>query len=147
MAGNRPSGKAIALLVAVFVLGGVLGGLGTYLAGHVHTDRRQQFLDQLTKALQLTPAQKQEIEQVFAQEHQRWLAVVTQSQRQARQQVRPQLEAIHADTRARIMAILSPEQQKKFTDFLAKIAAAHAAHSRGAPPPAANTPPPQPQSH
>lgn len=153
MAGNRPNAKAIALLVAVFVLGGVLGGLGTYLAGHMRTpNRRQRFLDQMTVQLQLTPAQKAQVQSIFSEERKRWLAVVAESQRQARLQVRPQLDAIHQDTHARIMAILTPAQQKKFTDWLARIAAEHAAHPRRPAPPAPNPPPAPtasrpPQSH
>jgi hypothetical protein len=138
MAGNRPSGKALILLLAVFVLGGVIGGLGTYVAGHMRsTHRRQRIFDRLTQQVQLTPQEQKQVEAILAQGHQRFEAVYRQSQEQAR----PQYEAVRNDIRARIRALLTPEQQPKFDAFLKQIDAERKAREQQGPPR-----PPRPQS-
>ncbi len=145
MADKRPSGKAIVLLLAVFVLGGVLGCLGTYLAGHMRNGhRRQRIFDRLTEQVQLTPAQQKQVEAILADGHQRFEAVYRQSQEQAR----PQYEAVRNDIRARIRALLTPEQQPKFDAFLKQIDAERKAREQQGPPrPPRPQSGPQPQNH
>jgi hypothetical protein len=127
MAGKRPSAKAIGLLIAVFVLGGVVGSLGTYLAGHMHEQsRRHHIVDRLNRQLQLTPSQLKQVRQIFAEGHKRWLAIYRKSQDDAR----PQYEALHADMRKSIRAILSPAQQPKFDEFLKQLDAEHKAREK-----------------
>lgn len=127
MAVKRPSAKAIGLLIAVFVLGGVVGSLGTYLAGHVRSgSHRQRIIDRLTQQIDLTPAQAKQVEEILEDGHKRWSAVFRQSQEQAR----PQYDAVHAETRARIRAILTPAQQTKFDAFLKRLDAEHRAREK-----------------
>ncbi len=115
MAAKRPSARAIILTIAVFVLGGAVGSLGTYLAGHMRDGhRRQRIVDRLTEQLQLTPDQQKQIETILDDGHKRITAIYRQSQDQAR----PQYDAVHTDTRNRIRAILTAAQQPKFDDFL-----------------------------
>lgn len=121
----------MALTVAVFILGGVLGGLGTYLAGHMHEGhRRQRFLDRLSRQLQLTPDQRSKVESILVQGHRRITAVYWNSQKEAR----PQYDAVHADIRNQIRAVLTPAQQPKFDAFLKRLdeerRAREARHSR-----------------
>ncbi len=127
MAGKRPSAKAIGLLVAVFVLGGVVGSLGTYLGTHDHEiHRRQGFVETLDRQLQLTPAQLKQVKAIFAEGHQRWKAIYDKSQEQAR----PQYDALHAEMRSRILAILTPAQQAEFKSFLQHLEAEHKAREK-----------------
>ena len=118
MAVKRPSAKAIGLMVAVFVLGGLVGGLGTLLATRM--DRRPHrvpFIDQLSQQLQLTQQQRTKIQAIFADAHKRFNAVYQQSQQQAR----PQYDAIREDVHAKIRALLTPTQQTKFDAFLKRL--------------------------
>jgi uncharacterized membrane protein len=126
MADNRPSPKAVGLLLAVFLLGCVFGGLVTHLSDHLlaaSSARRPRVIDRMTQQLQLTPDQKTTIQTILTEGHQRIDAVFKQSQQQAR----PQYEAIHNDTRARIRQLLTPAQQPKFDDFLRQLDAEHRA--------------------
>ena len=145
MAGKRPSGKAFILLLAVFVLGGVIGGLGLYVAGHMHNShRRQRIFDRLTQQVQLTPQEQKQVEAILADGHKRFEAVYRQSQEQAR----PQYEAVRNDIRARIRALLTPEQQPKFDAFLKQLDAERKAREQQGPPrPPMPRSEPQPQSH
>lgn len=127
MAGKRLSVRAVVLTVAVFVLGGVVGGLGTYLAGHMHEGhRRQRILDRLTHQLQLTPDQQQKIEVILKDGHRRITAIYRQSQDQARSQY----DAVHNDIRKRIRALLTPTQQPEFDAFLKRLDAERKARER-----------------
>lgn len=118
MAASRPSAKAIGLMVAVFVLGGIVGGLGTILARRMdRTPRRRPFIDRLTQDLQLTAQQRTQIQAIFADGHRRFNQVFQQSQDQAR----PQYDAIRKDVHARIRAILTPTQQAKFDALLKQL--------------------------
>ena len=115
---KRPSAKAIGLMVAVFVLGGLVGGLGTLLA--MRMDRRphrRPFIDQLSQQLQLTPQQRTQIQAIFADAHKQFSAVYQQSQDQAR----PQYDAIRKNVHAKIRALLTPDQQTKFDAFLKRL--------------------------
>jgi Spy/CpxP family protein refolding chaperone len=118
MPGKRPSAKAILLTVAVLILGAAIGGLGTYLAGHMNERRHHpRIMDRLSQQLQLTPDQQKQIRAVLSEGHKRWDSVYRQSQEQAR----PQYDAVRNETRARIRALLTPTQQPQFDDFLKKL--------------------------
>jgi predicted metalloprotease len=118
MPGKRPSARAVLLTLAVFVLGGAIGGLGTYLAGHMRQGHhRARIMDRLSQQLQLTPDQQKQIRAVLADGHKRWNDVYQQSQKAAR----PQYDAVRDETRSRIRALLTTTQQPKFDDFLKKL--------------------------
>ena len=118
MAAKRPSAKAIILTVAVFILGGAVGSLGTYVVHHMGDGhRRQRIVDRLTEQLHLTPDQQKQIETILQDGHKRITAIYRQSQDQAR----PQYEAVHTEIRSRIRALLTPAQQPKFDDFLKRL--------------------------
>jgi Spy/CpxP family protein refolding chaperone len=131
MAAKRPSAKAIILTVAVFILGGAVGGLGTYLAGHMRDSHRQRIVDRLNQQLHLTPEQQKQIESILDDGHKRITAIYRQSQDQAR----PQYEAVHTDIRNRIRDVLTPAQQPKFDDFLKRLDAERKAREQQKPPP------------
>lgn len=127
MAAKRPSARAIVLTVAVFVLGGAVGGLGTYLAGHMRDGHRhQRILDRLTHQLQLSPDQREKVETILKDGHRRISAIYHQSQEDAR----PKYESVHTEIRARIRAILTSEQQPKFDEFLKHLDAERKAREK-----------------
>jgi Spy/CpxP family protein refolding chaperone len=127
MAGKRPSAKAIGLLLAVFVLGGVAGSLGTYVGTHDRQIRsRQTFLDQFRQQVQLTPSQLVQIRGILAEGHKRWEAIREKSEKEAQ----PQFDALHAEIRKRIRAVLTPAQQPKFDEFLKRLEAEHKAREK-----------------
>lgn len=131
MAIKRPSAKAIGLMVAVFVLGGFIGALGTLVVGHMRRgSRRVAFIDRLSQQLQLSTAQRTQVQAILADGHKRFGSVFQKSQEQARSQY----DAIRKDVNSRIRAVLTPAQQTKFDDFLKRLNAEHRAHpppSRG----------------
>jgi Spy/CpxP family protein refolding chaperone len=132
MAAKRPSAKAIILTVAVFILGGAVGVLGTYVAGHVNDGhRRQRIVDRLNQQLQLTPDQQKQIEGILEDGHKRITSIYRQSQDQAR----PQYDAVHTEIRTRIRAVLTPAQQPKFDDFLKRLDAERKAREQQSQPP------------
>ena len=132
MAAKRPSARALALTVAVFILGGAVGVLGTYLAGHMNDGhRRQRIVDRLTTQLQLSPDQQKKVETILEDGHKRITAIYRQSQDQAR----PQYDAVHTEIRTRIRAVLTPAQQPKFDDFLTRLDAERKAREQQPPRP------------
>lgn len=125
MPGKRPSAKAIGLMMAVFVLGALVGGLGAVVLHRMdRTPRRERIVDRLTRVLQLTGQQRHEVQGIFAAAHKRFVAVYRQSQEQAR----PRYDGIRQDVHARIRAILTPAQQVKFDQFLKRLDAEHKIH-------------------
>lgn len=127
MAGKRPSAKAIGLMIAIFVLGGVVGGLGAIVVHHMgRTPRRERIIDRLSHELNLSAKQQAQVETILANGHKQFVAVYQQSQDQARSQY----DAIRHDIHARIRAILTPAQQTKFDAFLKRLDAEHKLHPR-----------------
>jgi uncharacterized membrane protein len=126
---DRPTNsKAVGLLVLVFVLGGLIGGLGTYVTGHYRDARarhRSRVMDQLTEQLQLTPDEQKQIRDILAESRQRYRTITDQAQQQAR----PQYEALRTETRARIRQLLTSDQQPKFDDFIRRLDAERKAHA------------------
>ncbi len=125
MAGKRPSAKAIGLVVAVFLLGGLIGGFGAVVLRRMdQVPRRVRILDRLTRVLSLTGQQRHEVQGIFSEAHKRFTAVYRQSEEQAQ----PQYDAIRQDVHARIRAILTPAQQAKFDEFLKRLDEEHKIH-------------------
>jgi uncharacterized membrane protein len=125
MAVKRPSARAIGLMVTVFVLGGLVGGLGATLLRHIHeSPRRERMIDRLSRELQLSAQQRSQIQAILSAGHKQFSAVFQQSQDQARSRY----DAIRQDVHARIRAVLTPAQQAKFDDFLHRLDAEHKVH-------------------
>ncbi|HVB98860.1 MAG TPA: hypothetical protein VNJ12_05935 [Candidatus Dormibacteraeota bacterium] len=132
MPGKPPSAKAIGLMAALFVLGGLVGGFGAVVLRHMdHVPRHERTFDRLSRELQLTARQQGEVHAIFAGAHKRFAAVFQQSQ----DEVQPRYDAIRKDVHARIRAILTPAQQVKFDAFLKRLDSEHKIH----PPPIPGT--------
>lgn len=125
MPGKGPSAKAIGLVAAVFLLGGLVGVFGSVVLGRMdRRPRRERVVDRLTRVLDLNSRQRHEVKGIFADAHRRFTAAYRQSQKQAR----PQYDAIRQDVHARIRAILTPTQQVKFNRFLKRLDEEHRIH-------------------
>jgi Spy/CpxP family protein refolding chaperone len=121
MESNKTNREAALLVMVVFVLGIVLGGL----AVHVWGDRiwaqqptngnrsRDQVVADFTRELSLTAVQQQQLAAVVDDTRSRWRALYTP--------LDDQHEQIRQQGREKIRAILTPEQRPKFEDFLRRL--------------------------
>lgn len=111
--------KAVILVVVVFVLGLVLGGLSMYVAadrfGVGSGGRRgpQRIVEQLTGELKLTPEQQQKLTATLEETRSRYQGVY--------EQYRPQIEQIRQEGRQKIRTFLTAEQLPKFEAYLQRI--------------------------
>jgi Spy/CpxP family protein refolding chaperone len=112
--------KVIAAALAVFVLGCVTGAAldSAYrlrAAGPRREPRQQQreeFFESLQKNLNLDERQSAQIRAVIDE--------TREGYRQLRTEVRPRYDALRRDGRAKIRALLTPEQQQKFDRMTAE---------------------------
>lgn len=124
---DRP--RALAVLIAVFLLGAILAAGGTYLLfrGSQAPERRvrgdrppgmpPQGRQRIQELLNLTPEQETQFGKIMAESRRQTEALRAEQQPKieaifAEQQ--PRMDAILADTHRQVMAILDKDQQKKF---------------------------------
>jgi len=133
--------RALAVLIAVFLLGCILGSAGSYLwlrkSSPDLRDRAQRNgprppagRQSFQELLQLTPEQDARFKQIMAESRKQLDAL--QGERIAK------IEAIRSETNRELSSILGAEQQKKFDAFLKEIAKERRHQPRGrsfAPPP------------
>lgn len=125
MRSNNARLEAAALVSLVFLLGLLLGGVGNHLwdervqgqgqsASQLNLKpTRDQRVNDLTQRLQLTPEQQKQVGAVFDDTVSKWKALYTP--------LDATHEQIRQQGRANIRAILTPEQQIKFDDFLKQL--------------------------
>lgn len=119
--------EAAALVFVVFVLGILLGGVGSHLwdervEGQVQAQTaaqlnlkptRNQRVNDLTQRLQLTPEQQKQVAAAIDDTLSKWQTLYAPLDA-PREQIRQQ-------GRAGIRAVLRPDQQIKFDDFLKQL--------------------------
>jgi Spy/CpxP family protein refolding chaperone len=124
---NNARVEAAVLVFVVFVLGILLGGVGSHLRderveGQVQAQTaaqlnlkptRNERVNDLTQRLQLTPEQQKQVGAVFDDTVSKWQALYAPLDT-AHEQIRQQ-------GRANIRAILTPDQQVKFDEFLKQL--------------------------
>lgn len=120
MENSKRSWEAAALVLVVFVLGVLLGGLGDHLWGKkvwggapTPITHRDQIIDNLTHELDLTPEQVRQV-----------TAAVDQKQAEIEKLYAPldaQRDQIRLQGREQIRAVLTPEQQVKFDAFINRL--------------------------
>jgi uncharacterized membrane protein len=118
----KARGEAAVLVVVVFLLGALLGGVGTHVWGERMRDGvrmpsqlppRNQVISDLTRELQLTPDQQKQL-----------ATIIDEARAQVRALYAPlesQHDQIRQHGRDRIRAILTPEQLPKFEKFIQHI--------------------------
>ncbi|HEY6467166.1 MAG TPA: periplasmic heavy metal sensor [Candidatus Acidoferrales bacterium] len=115
MQNSRTKSEAGLLVLVVFVLGLLVGGVGNHLWGaHVWGSTRQDHVGPgrpapppLSQVLGLSPDQQKQWDAIFNETHPQFQALDAQR------------NALFEQTRAKFRAILTPEQQVKF-DAMAK---------------------------
>ena len=117
MMGTR---RAILYLVAIFVLGVVVGLLGERLIerrwGREHEswkERRAKVVDRFSRELNLTPEQRDQLARILDETGQRYQTL--------HEQVRIQYNEIRQSGRQRIREILTPEQRTRFEEIVKKL--------------------------
>jgi len=130
MPNSKTKGEAGLLVLVVFILGLLVGGVGNHLWGaHVwgsgpqHGAGRPAPPPPISKVLGLSPEQQKQLDAIFSDTHPQFQALDAQR------------NALRLQTRAKIRAILTPDQQVKF-DAMIKDQDAHGrGTNRGGPPP------------
>jgi len=138
---NRP--QALAVLVAVFLFGGILGASGSYywlkrasvLENKAVNNSRPPMPERPNwrKLLDLTPDQEESIKKIMSE---RWKQWETLRQEQApkiealRKEQAPKVDAFWAETNRQISSILNQQQKDKF-DKLVKEMEGRMRPSRG----------------
>lgn len=115
--------KAALWVGVVFLLGTALGGtLGYSYAHHLVSAantplpepvRRAQRVDELTRLMNLTGAQSQQVDAILLARHTEVKTIHDQTD--------SQIEVVRQTGRDQIRAILTPEQRPKFEEFLRNL--------------------------
>src|SRR6202166_5310844 len=80
---------------------------------HIHTPQSiDQKLAQLTKDLELTPRQQEQVRPLLEEHHNRIQAVLDKNPTKSRQELAPQIHAISDDTHRKIHALLTDHQKE-----------------------------------
>lgn len=115
--------KAALWVGLVFLLGAALGGVIGYGFAHRSVSaantplpepvRRAQRVEQLTRLLNLTSAQSQQVDAILMQKHAEVKTIHDQTD--------AQIEQIRQKGRDQIRAVLTPEQRPKFEELLKNL--------------------------
>src|SRR6266851_8639566 len=110
---------------------------------HIHTPQSiDQELARLTKDLQLTPEQQQQVRPLLDEHHNRIQALLDKNPTASRQELGPQIHAISDETHRKIHALLT-DHQKELEKAMQQREHNGEENRRSAPPAAAS---PQPSS-
>jgi hypothetical protein len=121
MDNTKKRGEAAVLVLVVFLLGALLGGVGNHVWGErvwgkqiVNTQpTRNEIVGELTRDLQLTPDQQKQLGSIVDDTRAQWRTLYTT--------IEPQHEQIRQQSRDRIRATLTPDQKPKFEEFMHRI--------------------------
>ncbi len=128
--------SAALLLVAIFVLGGIAGGVAQNIyRDHIvagpplrsRVPNSHDITEEMAQSLNLDAGQKQQLESIIRQSSDRY--------RTLSRQFRPQYEKLRAETNEAIRALLRPEQLLRFDDTLENLDNRHRTHTHEPPPP------------
>jgi Spy/CpxP family protein refolding chaperone len=113
---------------------------------HIHGPRSiDQELARLTKDLELTPEQQQQVRPLLNQHHDKIQALLDKNPTASRQQLGPQIHAISDETHREIHALLT-DHQKDLEKAMQQRLHNGEENRRSAPPPAASPQPSSPPS-
>ena len=129
---NRP--RALAVLVAVFLLGGLLGFAGSYywfgkspeasITERENDPRRRPEPPRFSDLLQLTTEQDRRFHEIMAEAREQLEPLrieQNEMQKTLRAKQGPEIEAIWAETNRKFSDILDAEQKQKFETFLKEM--------------------------
>ena len=121
MDNTKKRGEAAVLVLVVFLLGALLGGVGNHVWGERVWGKqiinsqptRNEIVGDLTRDLQLTQDQQKQLGSIVDDTRAQWRTLYTT--------IEPQHEQIRQQSRDRIRAILTPDQKPKFEEFMHRI--------------------------
>jgi Spy/CpxP family protein refolding chaperone len=120
---NKTGREAAILVIIVFLLGALLGGVGTHIWGERVWGHpavllgHDQIYTQLTRELQLNADQQKQVSAIMDDTRSQFRALYSP--------LDAQRDEIRQHGRARIRAVLTPEQQPQFEDFLRRLDEQH----------------------
>lgn len=113
---TKSTRTAVLLLLAAFALGAVAGIGGLALshrsAGMGHPPGSSGYLSRLSKDLDLTPVQRDSVGAILKRFEPRMDSIW--------QDIRPRFETLKGELRSDINAQLTPDQQRRYADQLAR---------------------------
>jgi Spy/CpxP family protein refolding chaperone len=120
MAAARARSEAALLVALVFLLGILLGSVGTHLWGErvwgVRADApapQKHLSSELTQELQLTPEQQKQLHVIIEDTQTKWRTLYGP--------LDGQRDQIRTESHDQMRAILTPEQQPKFDAFMKRV--------------------------
>src|SRR6202046_1153075 len=121
MENTKKRGEAALLVFVVFLLGALLGGVGNHVWGErvwgkqtINTlPTRNQIVGDLTRDLQLTPDQQQQLGSIVDDTRAQWRTLYTT--------IEPRHEQIRGKSRNPIRGRVNPDQKPKFEEFMHRI--------------------------
>lgn len=110
--------KAYFLVLAIFLLGVLVGGLGGYswaqrVSAGAYPAKHTSHLERLTLELSLTPAQQEQVRAILNHTKAQFDATYDS--------IRPQMDSIRQQGRRSIRAVLAQDQLPRFEEYLRKI--------------------------
>ena len=129
---------AALLLISIFLLGGVAGGMSHYIyRNHLRSNPQQRpripgahdIAEEMAQGLNLDAKQKEQLRAI--------IQLSTERYRTLSRQFRPQYEKIRMEANDAIRAILRPEQREIFEETLDRMDSRHRGDTHDAPPPPA----------
>ena len=124
--------------------GGPGGPGGHHDHGGSPQERQAKQLEEMTKHLNLTADQQTQVKQIFADRDAKMMALHSDTS-VAQPDKREKMMGIMKDSSASIRAILTPDQQTKYDEMMAKRKDEMEKHQHGGPGGGDNPPPPPPQ--
>lgn len=126
MENNKRGREAAVLVFVVFVLGFLVGGVADHIYGVTHAQPKVQVVKERPKAqviqeftarLNLTPEQQKQLGVIITETRSRW--------RELYAPLEGQHEQIRLEGRAKIRAMLAPDQLPEFDKFMAEVDRRH----------------------
>jgi uncharacterized membrane protein len=121
--------RALAVLIAVFLVGGVLGGGAVYFWSHRMAASAGSVEptgppggQRLSDYLQLTPDQQNQFRQILAESRSQIMSI--------RREELPRIQTVREDTHRKLAGILNEAQKEKFDQFVKEMAARRERMSR-----------------
>jgi hypothetical protein len=116
---TKTKSEAGLLVLVVFVLGVLVGGLGNHVWGQrvwgMRNTRptRGDFLAEFNQRLDLTPAQQEQVRAIADDTSAQWREIYAPADRKR--------EEIRDVSRARLRAVMTPEQLPKFDELIHEL--------------------------
>ena len=135
---NASKNKARLVLLTTFALGALTGALAMNLIPSRAGSRDRSMVDELQAEARLDARQRQQVEQVLADTNAKY--------EELRQQMHPRFAEIREASRARIRALLTPEQQPLYDEWNRKRDSKRSQKHKGERHPERPGPPPGPSA-